>query len=98
MQKLLTIAIDTTQLNTGKLTPFEVTEITEINEHLELGWQLEEWDFIKEGETDGQVVLMIVLNDDTMYENQEDDFDTEFQADGDFDEEDEEESSLKSKG
>ncbi len=89
MQKIVTIAIDTAQLNNGKATPFAVSELTEINEFLELGWQIEEWDFLKEGETDGQVVLLVILNDEDMFENDENDFDTEFDEDG-FDEIEEE--------
>ena len=82
MQKIVTIAIDTTQLNNGKTTPFTVSELTEINEFLELGWQIEEWDFLKEGEADGQVVLLVILNDELMFENDNNDFDTEFDEDG----------------
>ena len=89
MQKIVTIAIDTIQLSPGKATPFAVNELTEINEFLELGWQIEEWDFLKEGETDGQVVLLVILNDDEMFENDEDDFETAFDED-EFDEEEEE--------
>ena len=90
MQKIVTIAIDTIQLSTGKATPFAVNELSEINEFLELGWQIEEWDFLKECETDGQVVLLVILNDDEMFENDEDNFDTAFDDDEDFDEEEEE--------
>ena len=89
MQKIVTIAIDTTQLNKGKTTPFAVSELTEINEFLELGWQIEEWDFLKEGETDGQVALLVILNDELMFENDDNDFDMGFDEDG-FDEEEEE--------
>lgn len=83
MQKIVTIAVDTTQLNKGSLTPFAVNELEEINEILELGWQIEEWDFLKEGETDGQVVLLVILNDDLSIENDHDDFDTEFDEEDD---------------
>lgn len=83
MQKILTIAIDTTQLIKGSLTPFAVNELEEINEILELGWQIEEWDFLKEGETDGQVVLLVILNDDLTIENDHDEFDTEFNEEDD---------------
>ena len=83
MQKILTIAVDTTQLIKGSLTPFAVNELEEINEILELGWQIEEWDFLKEGETDGQVVLLVILNDDLTIENDHDEFDTEFNEEDD---------------
>ena len=78
MQKVITIAVDTTQLNAGKSTPFAINELTEINELLELGWQIEEWDFLKEGETDGQVVLLVILNDEVQFENEEDEFDLDY--------------------
>jgi len=95
MQKIVTIVIDIKKLITSKLSPFNVNEIEEINEHLELGWQIEEWDFLKEAEADGQVVLMAILNDDEMYENEEDDFDSEFN--GDVDDYEAEEDSIKNK-
>ena len=90
MQKIVTIAIDTLQLNSEKITPFAVSELTEINEFLELGWQIEEWDFLKEGEIDGQVVLLVILNDELMFENEEE-FDMDFNDTDDDDYEEEEE-------
>lgn len=87
MQKVVTIAVDTTQLYQGKTGPFSVSELDEINEFLELGWQIEEWDFLKEGESDGQVILIVILNDDTMFENEEDDFDMEFDQDEEYQQE-----------
>ncbi len=78
MQKVITMAVDTIQLNPGKSTPFAVNELTEINELLELGWQIEEWDFLKEGETDGQVILLVILNDDVQFENDDAEFDLDF--------------------
>ena len=85
MQKVITIAIDTTQLSAVKTGPFSVAEAEEVNELLELGWQIEEWDFLKEGETDGQIVLLVILNDDLMYEDNEDDFDEGFKEEDDED-------------
>ena len=78
MQKIVTVAVDTTQLKPGKSAPFAINDLTEINELLELGWQIEEWDFLKEGETDGQVVLLVILNDEIQFENEEDEFDLGF--------------------
>lgn len=83
MQKVVTIAIDTTQLNKGKAGAFAVNELPEINEVLELGWQIEEWDFLKEAGTDGQVVLMVILNDELAMESDLNDFDMEFDDAGD---------------
>lgn len=78
MQKVVTVAVDTSQLKPGKSSPFAINDLTEINELLELGWQIEEWDFLKEGETDGQVVLLVILNDEIQFENEEDEFDLGF--------------------
>ena len=78
MQKVVTVAVDTSQLKPGKSVPFAINDLTEINELLELGWQIEEWDFLKEGETDGQVVLLVILNDEIQFENEEDEFDLGF--------------------
>lgn len=83
MQKLITIALNTTQLNQAKTSPFAVNEVDEINEILELGWQIEEWEFLKKGEADGQVILLVILNDDLMSEEDEDEFDMGFDEDED---------------
>lgn len=96
MQKIVTIAIDTTQLKAGKATPFSVTELDEINEVLELGWQIEDWDFLKECDANGQVILLVTLNDDLVYADDGEDFNTEFEVDDDEDYNDEPDS-LKNK-
>ena len=85
MQKLVTIAIDTTQLKQTQLSPFAVNEVDEINELLELGWQIEEWDFLKETDMDGQVMLLVILNDEQMYDAQEDQFDMDFEEEEEID-------------
>ena len=85
MQKIVTISIDTTQLKAGKATPFSLNELEEINEVLELGWQIEDWDFIKECGADGQVILLVTLNDDLVYADDGEDFNTEFEVDDDED-------------
>ena len=93
MQKIVTVSIDTSQLSPGKLNPFSVMELEEINEILEMGWQVEEWDFLKEGEIDGKVVLMVILNDDQIEDEDEDDlmFNNMIEDEEDDDEEYEEE-------
>lgn len=85
MQKIVTVAIDTTQLKAGKATPFSLNELEEINEVLELGWQIEDWDFIKECGTDGQVILLVTLNDDLVYADDGANFNTEFEVDDEDD-------------
>ena len=89
MQKIVTVTVDTTQLKPGKINPFAVNELDEINEILEQGWHIEEWDFLREGETDGQVVLMVILNDDMMFD--EDDEEEGMIFNNSLDDEDEEE-------
>ncbi len=81
----MTITVDINQLSKSKNSPFSVDEITEINEVLELGWQIEQWEFLRKGEEDGQVVLLVIVNDDIV---NDDDFNM------DFDEEAEEEEQL----
>ena len=91
MQKIVTITINTIQLSADSTSPFVITEADEINSILQQGWQIEEWDFLKEGEEDGQVILMVIMNDDLMFEdNSNDDFDTEFDEQDDDGFEDEE--------
>ena len=82
MQKLLTVSVDTKEIKRNTGTPFTINEVESVNEWLALGWQIEEWDFLKDGETDGDIILLVILNDDAVYE-QGDDFDPE---DENFDE------------
>ncbi|MEO6732357.1 MAG: hypothetical protein ABIN01_14160 [Ferruginibacter sp.] len=91
MQKLITVSVDTKQLTQSPTNPFTINEVDSINELLEQGWEIEEWDFLKEGEGDGEMLLLVILNDDSMFDR-EDDFDDEFGFDEDEeDEEDEDE-------
>ena len=79
MQKIVTITLDTTQLAQGENGPFSVSEVDAINSFLELGWQVEEWEFLKEGEMDGQVILLVILNDNLMYEEEATEFDLDLE-------------------
>ncbi|MEJ7586828.1 MAG: hypothetical protein WKI04_04635 [Ferruginibacter sp.] len=93
MQKLITVNVDTTQLSSNPGKPFTINEVDSINELLELGWEIEEWDFLKEGEVDGEIILLVILSDDGMFDR-EDDFDDEIGFDdmtGDEEDEIEEE-------
>jgi hypothetical protein len=38
-----------------------------INELLEQGWEIEEWDFLKEDAGNGMILLIVILNDNSMY-------------------------------
>ena len=92
MQKILTVCVDTKQLLKDAGSPFSINEVTGLNEWLTLGWEIQEWDFLKEGENDGEIVLLVVLNDDATYD---DDFmDDEFIEDDD-DEADEDDEDQK---
>ncbi|MEP7142606.1 MAG: hypothetical protein ABI707_07040 [Ferruginibacter sp.] len=77
MQKLITVSVDTKQLTQSPTNPFTINEVDSINELLEQGWEIEEWDFLKEGEGDGEILLLVILNDDSMFDR-EDEFDDEF--------------------
>lgn len=93
MQKLITVSVDTKQLVQSPNNPFTINEVDSINELLEQGWQIEEWDFLKEGEGDGEILLLVILNDDNMFDTDDEEFDDEFGYTGeenDFDGEQEE--------
>lgn len=79
MQKVLTVSIDTLQISRPGKTPFAIEEVASLNEWLALGWQIEEWEFLKKPETDGNIILLVILTDDAIYKN--DDFDDDFESD-----------------
>ena len=86
MQKLITVSVDTKQLIQSPTNPFTVNEVDSVNELLEQGWEIEEWDFLKEGEGDGEILLLVILNDDAMFDKDDDEFGDEFGfADDDMD-------------
>ena len=87
MQKLITVTVDTKQLSQSPNNPFTITEVDSINELLEQGWEIEEWDFLKEGEGDGEIILLVILNDDAMFDEDDEDFNNEFGFDDDIDDE-----------
>ncbi len=92
MQKLITVTVDTKQLLKSPANPFTINEVESVNELLEQGWEIEEWDFLKEDDGDGEIVLIVTLNDDAMFDDDDaDEFDDEFDFDEDEDDEEEEE-------
>lgn len=91
MQKLITVSVDTKQLIQSPSNPFTINEVDSINELLEQGWEIEEWDFLKEGESDGEILLLVILNDDGMFDEEDEEFDDEFGLEEDKDEEDDDE-------
>ena len=92
MQKLITVSVDTKQLLKSPTNPFTINEVDSINELLNQGWEIEEWDFLKEDDGDGEILLIVTLNDEAMFDDEDvDEFDDEFDFDEDEDEEEEEE-------
>lgn len=71
MQKLITVVVDTTQIVKKPGSPFTINEVETLNEWLALGWEIEEWDFLKEAGADGEIILLVTLNDDAIYEPDE---------------------------
>ncbi|MEO6723311.1 MAG: hypothetical protein ABIN67_23290 [Ferruginibacter sp.] len=91
MQKLITVSVNTKDIKKSADSPFTINEVDGLNEWLALGWEIEEWDFLKEAGTDGEIVLLVILNDNSLYDEDDDDFfDGSFDADEDEEEEDEE--------
>ena len=87
MQKVITISVDTKHITKNAGSAFSINEVEGLNEWLALGWQIEEWDFLKEGEADGDIVLLVILNDDALYEDDKylaDDFDPNADSQDDF--------------
>jgi hypothetical protein len=94
MQKLITVSVDTEQLKQSPTNPFTIHEVDSINELLEQGWEIEEWDFLKEGEGDGEILLLVILNDDAMFDR-EDEFNDEFGFDDEEEMDDDEQDEIE---
>jgi len=86
MQKLITVSVDTKQISRTAGSPFTINEVEGINEWLNLGWEIEEWDFLKEGGTDGDIVLLVILNDNALNDDDDEYFDNDFNSEDDEDE------------
>jgi hypothetical protein len=71
MQKLFTVTVNAKQLIEGAKSNFKVEEVEGVNEFLEQGWQIEEWNFLKEEAGSGLIILMVILNDSTMFIDEE---------------------------
>jgi hypothetical protein len=63
MQKVVTVTIDIDKLQQTAKGQFAVTEVEEINDMLEEGWTIEEWDFITGEKEDEKAVMIFILND-----------------------------------
>lgn len=97
MQRLVTVSVDTTQLSKNPNDPFSINEVDSINDLLAVGWEIEEWDFLKEDSGDGQILLLVTLNDEMMFGDEEDGFEDDFDFDDDEEneEDDDEEEDIE---
>src|SRR5690349_10281292 len=91
MQKLITVSIDTNQLKQHFNDPFTINHVDSVNELLEQGWEVEKWDILKAEGSDGHILLMLILNDDAIFDK-DDEFDDEFDFEDDDDDDDDEDS------
>lgn len=71
MQKLFTVTVNSKQLIEGVKSNFKVEEVEGVNEFLEQGWQIEEWNFLKEEAGSGVIILIVILNDSSMFIDEE---------------------------
>lgn len=90
MQKIITVSIDIKQLPSSDAV-FAINEVDSLNEWLAMGWEIEEWDFLRDGDADGKILLLVILNDDAKYDEYDDELDDDFNFDEDEDENFEEE-------
>jgi len=97
MQRLITVSVDTAQLTTNPNDPFAINDVDSVNDLLALGWEIEEWDFLKEDSGDGQILLLITLNDDMLFGDDDNDIDDDFDFDDDEEneEDDDEEEDIE---
>ncbi len=84
MQKLITVSVDTQLLNQNPTDPFTINEVDSVNEWLEQGWEIEQLELLKGGAGDGEILFLVVLNDDMM-NGEDDEFDEDFLSDDDDD-------------
>jgi len=71
MQKLFTVTVNSKQLIEGVKSNFKVEEVEGVNEFLQQGWQIEEWNFLKEEAGSGVIILIVILNDSSMFIDEE---------------------------
>lgn len=85
MQKVITVSLDTKSLMQSDSGKTVVSEITEVNNLLDIGWELEEYEILHKDEATGKVLLWLVLTDDLFLpadeEEDEDDDDDDFDID-----------------
>lgn len=95
MQRLITVSVDTTQITQNPNDPFSINEVDSVNDLLAAGWEIEEWDFLKEDSGDGQILLLVTLNDDMMFGDEESDLEDDFDFEDDDDDDDDIEEAKK---
>jgi|GEM_PF-1675918 len=94
MQKVITVTIDLErsqeagQQENGHSTSF-VNEIPEINQWLEEGWMIEEWENLSASAVNGSITLLFILTDELLYDMPEtaDEAGSEFQLEEEQEEE-----------
>ncbi len=64
MQKVITVSLDTKALMQSDNGQSVVSEIREVNNLLDIGWELEEYEILHKDEATGKVLLWLVLTDD----------------------------------
>jgi len=73
MQKIITVTIDLERLQeagqqeNGQAASF-VNELPEINQWLEEGWMIEEWENLSANALNGSITLLFILTDELLYD------------------------------
>ena len=93
MQKLITVSVNTKLLSQSAGKAFTINEVDSINELLQQGWEIEEWDFLKEGTSDGEILLLVILNDNQMFD-EDDEMEEEFDFDDDDDDDEDDDDEM----
>ncbi len=92
MQKVVTVTIDLERLHEAgqqedaRATSF-VNEIPEINQLLEEGWVIEEWETLNANAVSGAITLLFILTDELLYDMPDDATDSAFQLEEEQEEE-----------
>lgn len=92
MQKVLTVTIDLDRLQNAGQEEDEssasfVSEVPEINQWLEEGWMIEEWETLNAHTANGSVTLLFILTDELSYDMPEAADDSAFQVEEEQEEE-----------
>ena len=88
MQKLITVSVNTQQLVKSTTDPFSINEVDSVNELLEQGWEIEQLELLNGASGDGEILFLVILNDDLMFDEEDDERDNSFGFDDDDDDDD----------